>query len=129
MACMASTPRSSHMVPNRDTPRASRFTWSSTSIRVFRTSKNAVFAPSPPAAKVAMIFSALYPRSSKADTVVSLPSMARIENSLMASPTLSRFHAVLSAPDWRRLNMPSAVKPSFENWLEYSLMVSISSPE
>ena len=129
MASMASVPRSSHMVPNRATPRASRSTWSSTAIRVLITSKNALLAPSPPAAKVAMMFSALYPRDVNASTVLSLPSMARIENSLMASPTLSRFQAVPSAPAWRMLNIPSASKPSFANWEEYSLMVSISSPE
>ena len=99
------------------------------SIRVFNTSKNALFASSPPPAKVSIMALALYPKSLNACTVVSLPSMARIENSLMASPTLSRFHAVLSAPLCSSWNMPSAVKPSLENWLEYSLMVSISSPE
>ena len=61
--------------------------------------------------------------------MLSEPSIARMENSFTASPTLSRFHAVLSAPDCRSWNIPSAVNPSFENWLEYSLMVSISSPE
>ena len=99
MASMASVPRSSHMVPNKETPMASRATWSSISIRVFNTSKNAWLAPSPPAANVSIIVAALYPRASKAATVVSDPSMARMENSFTASPTLSRFHAVLSAPD------------------------------
>ena len=61
--------------------------------------------------------------------VVSLPSMARTENSFTASPTLSRFQAVPSAPDWRIWNISSADRPSLANWTEYSLMVSISSPE
>ena len=129
MARNASTPRSSHMVPKSLTPTASRWTWSSISSSRSSTWKKARFAFSPPAAKVAIISPASYPRAAKAERVVSLPSMARMENSFTASPTLSRFQAVLSAPDWRIWNMASAERPSFANWTEYSLRVSSSSPE
>ena len=58
MAWRAPAPRSSHMVPNSLTPTASRWTWSSMDSSWSKTSKKAWFAPSPPAAKVAIIWSA-----------------------------------------------------------------------
>ena len=65
------------MVPNRATPRASCSHLVVNGHKGVDHVKNALLAPLPPAAKVAMMFSALYPRDVNASTVLSLPSMAR----------------------------------------------------
>ena len=60
--------------------------------------------------------------------MVSLPSIARIENSLTASPTLSIWKTPFSAPEMSVCIMSSAVKPISAYFGAYSLNTSSRSP-
>ena len=66
--------------------------------RAFRVSLKAAFADSPPSPNFAAMSLALNPILLNPSAVLSEPSIARIENSFTASPTLSRLKAPLSAP-------------------------------
>ena len=90
---MTCGPRSSHIVPNKLTPAVLCATGSSMEASPFITSLNASFAVSPPAPNFSAIFAASIPRASNPCFVVSEPSIALIENSFTASPTLSRLKA------------------------------------
>ena len=124
-----SGPRSSHMVPNNCTPMVFCFNGSSMLESAVMVSWNAFFADSPPAANFFAILSAFKPSDVNPSAVLSDPSIALLESSLIASPTLSRFHAPVHAPFCIIWNISSAVNPSFANCTEYSLMLSIISPE
>ena len=124
-----SGPKSSHIVPNKSTPAIFCCTGSSISANAFIISLKAVFAVSPPCANLLAISSALKPNNSKPCIVVFEPSTARIENSFMASPILSKFHAPESVPCFKIENISSALKPNLSNCTEYSFIVSRNSPE
>ena len=108
-------PRSSHIVPNRFTPAIFCSTGSFIEASAATVSLNACFALSPPIANLRAITWASKPKASKPSVVVLLPSLTRILNSLMASPTLSILQAPFCAPV---INIPvnsSALKPSCLN--------------
>ena len=120
--------RSSYIVPNSATAAAFFSMWSSMPSSAFTTSKKASRAESPPAAKRAIISSAFMPSEVKAPIVVSLPSLARMLNSLTASPTLSIENTPASAPPIRPCRNSSADSPKAAYCAEYSLRVSSKSP-
>ena len=120
--------KSSYWVPNSPTAAAFLARGSSMLSSAFTTSKNAVRAVSPPAANFSDITSAFIPSSSNASAVVSLPSLARILNSLTASPTLSTLNTPASAPSTRLETNSSADRPRAEYCAEYSFSTSSRSP-
>ena len=120
--------RSSYIVPKRLTAAVFFAIGSSMLSRADNTSKKASLAESPPAANLPIISSAFNPREVKASIVVWLPSLARMLNSLTASPTLSMEKTPASAPFTRLVRNSSADKPRAAYCAEYSFRVSSRSP-
>ena len=120
--------KSSYIVPNRATAAVFFAIGSSMLSNAETTWKKASFALSPPAANFAIVSSAFSPKAVKASMVESLPSLARILNSLTASPTLSMENTPASAPLTRLVRNSSADNPRAAYCAEYSLRVSRRSP-
>ena len=127
-ACIPSTPKSSHIVPNKATPAVFCAKGSSIAKRAVVTSSKAFAACSPPAAKAAAVSSAFKPISLNACIVPSDPSLTLIPNSFTASPSLSTEKVPASAPFAKLLNMSSASSPNDLKCTEYSLILSSKSP-
>ena len=108
-------PKSSHIVPNKFTPAIFCSTGSFIEASAATVSLNACFALSPPIANLCAITSASMPKASKPSAVVLLPSLTRMLNSFIASPTLSILHAPFCAPVISIPVNSSAEKPSCLN--------------
>ena len=123
-----SYPKSSHMVPKRLTPAIFRLIGSSMRLIASMVCWKACFAVSPPCPNAIAILLASNPIALKPSWVVLLPSIERIENSLIVSPSLSTEKVPLCAPLINILNISVLSNPSFLNCTEYSFMVSKRSP-